>query len=101
MISGHAQKSADRIPKSLDRAVDKANPATQNGNAGISIRNGPVDEMEVDSPHVNGNAGKRKARSSVGNGKSYREQSDEDDEDDVPLVRSQPATLASDMTDWL
>lgn len=71
--------------------MDKANPPTQNGAAGISIRNGPVDEMEVDGPQVNGNTGKRKARSSMGNGKSYKENSDEeeDDDDDVPLVRTE------------
>lgn len=85
-------KSNEVISKSLDNAMDKANPPAQNGAAGISIRNGPVHEMEIDSHQVNGNTGKRKARSSMVNGKSYKEQSDEEEEDeDVPLVRLKAA----------
>ena len=86
--SAAMHKSNEVISKSLDNAMDKANPPAQNGAAGISIRNGPVDEMEIDNHQVNGNTGKRKARSSMANGKTYKEQSDEEeDEDDVPLVR--------------
>ena len=66
--------------------MDKANPPVQNGAAGISIRNGPVEQMDIDEPQINGAAGKRKARSSMGIGKSYKEASDEEDDDDVPLV---------------
>ena len=87
LIPGNVNKSDDIIPKSLDNAIDKANPPVQNGAVGISIRNGPVEEMEIDEPQLNGNAGKRKARSSMGNGKSYKEASDDEDDDDVPLVR--------------
>lgn len=68
--------------------MDKANPPAVHGAPGISIRYGPVDEMDVDEPVANGNPnGKRKARSSVGNGKSYKEASEEDDEEGKPLVR--------------
>lgn len=68
--------------------MDKANPPAVHGAPGISIRNGPVDEMDIDEPVVKGNAnGKRKARSSVGNGKSYKEASEEDDEEGKPMVR--------------
>ena len=68
--------------------MDKANPPAAHGAPGISIRNGPVDEMDIDEPMNKGNAnGKRKARSSMGNGKSYNEASEVDDEDGKPLVR--------------
>ena len=86
MDSGNAPKSSDIIPESVDNAMDKANPPVQNGAAGISLRNGPVEEMDIDKPQTNGTTGKRKSRSSLSNGKSYKEPSDEDD--DVPLVRN-------------
>ncbi len=35
---------------------------------------------------MNGTAGKRKSRGSTGNSKSYKEASDDDEDDDVPLV---------------
>lgn len=80
--------SKDIIPKSLDKAMDKANPDAVNGAPGISIRNGPMDEMEIDGPEVNGNAStKRKARGGTGKGKMYKESTDEDDEETEPLVR--------------
>lgn len=63
--------------------MDKANQAGQNAPAGISIRNGPVEEMDLDGPTTNGNS-KRKVRGSMGNGQSYKEVSDEDE--DKPLV---------------
>ena len=73
--------------------MDKANPAPSRALPGISIRNGPVDEMDVDGPDgndlpVNGTAtGKRKARQSLTNGKSknYKEVSSGEGEDE-PLV---------------
>ena len=63
--------------------MDKANRAGKDAPAGVSVRNGPVEEMDLDEPTVNG-ASKRKARGSIGTGKSYKETSDE--EDDKPLV---------------
>ena len=63
--------------------MDKEQPAA-NGAVGISIRNGPVDEMDVDSPQLNGHTlAKRKARNSTA--KSYKEDSNESD-DDAPMV---------------
>ena len=59
--------------------MDKANQAANNAPAGISIRNGPVDEMDLDEPAATGTS-KRKAR--ISNGHSYKEVS----EDDKPLV---------------
>ena len=86
--SGRLPKSESIIPKSVDKAMDKANPPAIHGAPGISIRNGPADEMDIDEPTMNGNAnGKRKARGSLGNVKSYKEASDEDDEEGIPQVR--------------
>lgn len=85
MRAGTTRKSKAIVPKSLDKAMDKANPSPKNAAPGISIRNGPMVEMEIDGPETNGNAGsKRKARNSTGQKKSYKEVSDEDDE--KPLV---------------
>ena len=78
--------SKDTISKSVDSAMDEAIPSRKGVAPGISIRNGPVEEMDIDEPEVNGNpAGKRKSRQSLTNGKSYNEMSS--DEDDEPLVR--------------
>ena len=79
-------KSHTRV-SAADKAMDNRTP---NGHTepGVSIRNGPVEEMDVDTPKVNGNAnGKRKSRASLTNGKTYKEASSSDD-DDKPLVRS-------------
>jgi len=59
--------------------------------SGISIRNGPVEEMDVDdvdnTPQTNGVAAtKRKARSSITNGKSYKDDTTSESDDDKPLV---------------
>ena len=73
--------------------MDKANPPAVHGATGISIRNGPVDEMDIDEPMINGNAkAKRKGRGSMANGKSYKEASEEDDEE-VPQVRHWQARM--------
>ena len=81
-------KSKDRISKDVDRAMDKEIPSNGHVEPGISIRNGPVDAMDVDEPATNGNANsKRKARSSITNGKIYKDQSSSED-DDKPLVRT-------------
>ena len=80
-LLGSGPKSRNIIPKSVDKAMDKANQAANNAPAGISIRNGPVDEMDLDEPTATGTS-KRKARISMGNGHSYKEVS----EDDKPLV---------------
>lgn len=81
--SGKASKSKDVISKSVDKAMDNANPASINAAPGISIRNGPIEEMEVDEA-PNGTS-KRKGRGSMVNGKSYKEASESED-DDKPLV---------------
>jgi len=81
-----AAKSAANISKKVDKALDKAHPSTSSVQPGISIRNGPVEEMEIDEPHVNGTAnGKRKSRGSIGTKTTYKEESSSDT-DDLPLV---------------
>ena len=66
--------------------MDKQNPTPKNAAPGLSIRNGPVQRMDIDGDDAqettrNG-IGKRRARPS--NGKSYKE--DSSDMDDKPLV---------------
>lgn len=63
--------------------MDRANRVSKNAAPGTSIRNGPVEEMEIDGAS-NGKS-KRKARESLINGKSYKETSGSE-EDDKPLV---------------
>ena len=90
---GDNHKSMGTIPKSLDEAMDKGNPSGDHVEPGISIRNGPMVEMDIEEHsskplQANGAATtKRKARQSNGTGKSYNEVSNEDDDDDQPLVR--------------
>lgn len=84
---GKPAKSAEKIPKSVDKAMKSSNSHPNKIEPGISVRYGPVDEMDVDGA-VEGSAvanGKRKSRSSIGNAKSYKEPSSES-EDDMPLV---------------
>jgi DNA topoisomerase-1 len=82
-----AVKSKERISKNEDRAMDKEVPSNGHVEPGISIRMGPVDDMDVDAPATNGNAnGKRKARTSMTKGKTYKDASSSED-DDKPLVR--------------
>ena len=66
--------------------MDKAAPSTA-APAGVSIRNGPVveDEMDLDEPVTNGNA-KRKSRGSTSKAVNYNDE--DSDESTVPLVRS-------------
>lgn len=75
--------------------MDKIGPKS-NGHVepGISVANGPVEEMDVqiDAPETNGVNGsttsKRKSRSSIVS-KSYKETSDSED-DEKPLVCQSP-----------
>ncbi|KAF1989666.1 DNA topoisomerase 1 [Aulographum hederae CBS 113979] len=92
-VNGAAAKSDERIPTSVDQAMDKETPSNGRLHPGISVRMGPVDDdkMDVDGPvkdtEANGTTnGKRKARNSVTNGKSYKEASSSED-DDIPLSK--------------
>lgn len=82
--------SAPKISKAEDKAMDESTPRTQPSTAGISIRNGPIDDDSMDIDQPNGTA-KRKSRSSIGNNVSYKDESDSDDE--IPLVGSCPFGL--------
>lgn len=78
-------KSNEEITKEEDKKMDAEVPSNGHVEPGISIRMGPVaddDKMDVDAPETNG---KRKSRSSVTNGKSYKDASSSED-DDKPLV---------------
>jgi len=66
--------------------MDKQLPANGHVEPGISIRMGPVDNMDVDGPNGTAN-GKRKSRGSIPN-VSYKDHSGSEDEDDKPLVGS-------------
>ena len=70
--------------------MDKANPVGKNTAPGISIRNGPVEEMDLNGPSMNGfgpnGTKKRKARDSIGKTKNFHQDNDEDG-DEKPLVR--------------
>src|SRR6266536_813069 len=71
-----------RIPKDVDKAMDKAAAKTHAAPAGVSIRNGPVveDKMAIDGPATNGNA-KRKARNSVSRAVNYNVDGTDGDSD--------------------
>ena len=81
--------STEKIPKSLDRALDREVPSGDGVAPAVSLRNGPADEMDVDEPPIhraatNGtSSGKRKAASKPKVSKAT-ESSDEPDE--IPLV---------------
>lgn len=63
--------------------MDTANKPSKHAAPGISIRNGPVETMDLDQqPGVNG---KRKGRAKMSNGAFYKDASD-DSEEDEPLV---------------
>lgn len=54
---------------------------------GISMANGPVEDMDIDKPMTNG-TGPAKRKASLAHRKSYREATDSED-DDVPLQKRQ------------
>ncbi|KAH9873573.1 hypothetical protein IAQ61_004197 [Plenodomus lingam] len=87
-------KSNERISKEEDRKMDAEIPSNPDVEPGISIRMGPVDDMDVDAPATNGHGnmnGKRKARTSVTNGQSYKDASTSED-DDKPLSKRRRTT---------
>ncbi|KAF2626909.1 DNA topoisomerase 1 [Macroventuria anomochaeta] len=93
--------SNETISKVVDKAMDKQVPANGHVEPGISIRMGPVDDMDVDAPNGTAN-GKRKSRGSIPTA-NYKEQSGSDDDDDKPLSKrrrtSQQAKPARDDSD--
>ena len=70
-------------------------PSNGTAQPGISLANGPI-EMDIDKPITNGTAGSKR-KSSMANGKSYKDDS-ESDGDDVPLQKRRK-TKAVDSSD--
>jgi DNA topoisomerase-1 len=70
--------------------MDREVPSSKDLPTGISIRNGPVEEMDVDKPdisQVNGTVtGKRKSRGSLVKNYAEANSASDDDDDDKPLV---------------
>ncbi|KAJ6446308.1 DNA topoisomerase I [Purpureocillium lavendulum] len=88
--------SSSTISRSEDKAMDRSLPNGKSSMVGLSLRNGPVEDMDVDAPSTNG-ANKRKSRSSISK-VDYRDDSDSDGE---PLAKrpkptSRPAQSDSD-----
>ena len=82
MSAGVLPKSKEVISKEVDKTVDREQPSVK-GTGGISVRNGPVEDLKATKAQVNGHTdSKRKSRPS--NAKSYKDASDSDD--DLPLV---------------
>ncbi|KAJ8108018.1 hypothetical protein OPT61_g8466 [Boeremia exigua] len=77
--------SKEIISKDVDKDMDKQLPANGHVEPGISIRMGPVDDMDVDAPNGTTN-GKRKSRGSIPTA-SYKERSGSEDDDDKPLSK--------------
>ncbi|KAK3112619.1 DNA topoisomerase 1 [Teratosphaeriaceae sp. CCFEE 6253] len=91
-------KSKDKISKADDAAMDKQIPTNGHVGPGISLAMGKVEAMDIDKPATNGTAngtGKRKA--SLANGKSYKDDSESDD--DVPLQKKRKTSKAADHSD--
>ncbi|EUC32378.1 hypothetical protein COCCADRAFT_98911 [Bipolaris zeicola 26-R-13] len=106
LVRGNDQvKSSERITDEEDKRMNAEAPSNGHVEPGISIRMGPIDDskMDVDAPETNGNVnGKRKARTSAANGKSYKDASNSED-DDKPLSKrrrtSQQVKLVKDDSD--
>ncbi|KAK4079557.1 hypothetical protein Trihar35433_662 [Trichoderma harzianum] len=100
--------SSSKISRAQDIALDKSVPKKGSGMAGLSIRNGPVEngDMDLDSPSTNG--AKRKSRVSLTQ-VDYKDGSDSDgeplakrprskkveqsDSDDEPMVKARGKKL--------
>ncbi|KAI9656076.1 MAG: DNA topoisomerase 1 [Bathelium mastoideum] len=101
-MNGVSNKSPDVIPKSLDREMDRNGPKSNaHVEPGISVANGPVEEMDVDKAETNGVNGsapsKRKSRSSIPS-KSYKEASESED-DEKPLSKRRKTAPIDDDDD--
>lgn len=72
--------------------MDKAYPSNGAVEPGISLANGPVEDMDIDKPTTNGTTSTK--RKSLANGKSYKEESGSED-DDVPLQKRRKTKVDS------
>lgn len=67
--------------------MDKSNPSNGHVEPAISLAMGPVQDMDIDEkPTTNGATTNGKRKASLPNGKSYKDDSGSEDDDDVPLV---------------
>jgi DNA topoisomerase-1 len=66
--------------------MDKASAKTKAAPAGVSIRNGPVIEDEMDVDTATNGASKRKSRGSTSKPVNYNDPRSDSEEDTVPLV---------------
>lgn len=69
--------------------------STDNVLPGVSLANGPV-EMEIDQPTTNGTSNGVKRKASLPNGKSYKDDSESEDEDDVPLKKRKTKAVSDE-----
>ena len=79
--------SKDIVAKKVDQAMDKTLPPSSDIQPGISIRNGPIQEIEMadaNGVETNGDTTKRKSRGTM-HRPSYAE-AESSEEDDKPLV---------------
>ncbi|KAK5172297.1 DNA topoisomerase 1 [Saxophila tyrrhenica] len=90
-------KSRDTIPAAVDQAMDKQLPSNGKLEPGISMAMGPIEDMDVDKPTTNG-ATNAKRKSAMGNGKSYKESTDSED-DDKPLQKRRKTTKPAESDD--
>ena len=79
-LTPHSVKSKESVSKAEDSEAGKTLNDTMD--PGVSMRMGPVQDMEVDSPAVNGVNGKRKSRA---NGNTYKEATSSEEDEDAPL----------------
>nr|UWK20496.1 topoisomerase [Trichoderma crystalligenum] len=81
----NGRMSSSKISRAEDIALDKSVPKKGSGMAGLSIRNGPVENggMDLDSPSTNG--AKRKSRVSI----TKVDYKDESESDGEPLAKRQ------------
>ncbi|KAF7549391.1 hypothetical protein G7Z17_g6418 [Cylindrodendrum hubeiense] len=99
LARANGRLSSSKISHAQDKALDRDGP-NSNHLAGLSVRNGPVedDDMDMDAPVLNG-ANKRKSRTSITK-ISYKDDSDSDD--GAPLAKRQrqaKRTIPSDSDD--
>ncbi|KAG5938470.1 hypothetical protein E4U60_001366 [Claviceps pazoutovae] len=88
----NGQLSSTKVSRSDDAALDKAQPKTTSGMAGITVASGLVGEaMDVDAPSGN----KRKSRSSIAK-VSYKDASESDGE---PLAKRAKANIKASESD--
>ncbi|RBR18385.1 uncharacterized protein FIESC28_06158 [Fusarium coffeatum] len=84
--NGH-RLSASKISRAEDNAVDQPVPKEAAKMAGLSVRNGPLEDtsMDIDEPATNGTS-KRKSRNSITQ-VNYKDE--ESSDDDAPMAKRQ------------